>query len=149
MKHVSVKLAFILLGTVMLLATACDFTFNGSFYDISGSVVNIKSADKDSSSYLPDARIIFTNVKNGDEYTTTASSSGSYSLHNLPDGRYRVTGSKDNWTFIPQLYSATGSTSTSDLDIFAYIEEDPTTITVAVAWDNINYDIDLVATYGP
>ncbi len=152
MKHVSVKLAFILLGAVMLLATACEVIVNGSFYDISGSVVNIKGSGtsyKSGDLTLEDASITFTNVENGDKYSTDVSSSGSYSFLDLPDGRYRVTGSKTGWTFIPQLYNATGSTSGSAPDIFAYPAEASTTITVAMAWDNINYDIDLVATYGP
>jgi hypothetical protein len=85
----------------------------------------------------------------GDVYESAeVDSTGGYSIPNVEDGRYKLTGSKSGWTFVPQIVDVTGFDSQMPT-LIAYPEESSlTTLTIIVSWENINYDLDLHAAIG-
>lgn len=146
---------FGLLAALTIAMLGCEVTIveTVTTYDLSGSLVNIKD---EGSSYkgggdatLAGAQITFESVFSDTTYTTTVDSRGQYSIENILPGRYRITGTQSGWTFVPMTYDVTSSSQSVAPDILAYPEEDPSNITIVMSWDNMNYDIDLVATYGP
>ena len=140
-------LALAIVAVLMVLVAGCDVEVTDRLYGVQGYALDITTSAAASTS-LSGAEITLTNLDDNSTVTATVSGNGTYSIvARLVPGRYRLTGSKSGWTFIPQEYYS--GLEDDRVDMLAFPEADPTTLTIAMAWDNAYYDIDLVATYGP
>jgi hypothetical protein len=156
------RLGKIIAGAGLLLAlfglTGCDW-FVEALLSVEGDVVNAKQSGdksdywKSSSGTLEGATVKLYKVDasynvSGDVYKSAeVDSTGGYSIPNVEDGRYKLTGSKSGWTFVPQIVDVTGFVSLMPT-LIAYPEESTNTLTIIVSWENINYDVDLHAMVG-
>jgi len=124
--------------------------------DISGGVVNARSTTSDtdwftsSSDTLVDATIYAypesgTGFAASTDYQGTVESDGSWYIYDLAPGRYKITGEKTGWTFVPRYVDVDGDDMVIP-DIIAY-EDDPDAVVILVSWENRDIDVDGYLSY--
>lgn len=153
MKHTKPMILAALAVITLLSFAACDAVL-GSL--VSGRVVNVLSSGSEESYFktgdgaasLVGASITLTNIDNPNEFVSVSvDDDGSYAVGGLTAGMYRISGSKNGWTFIPQEVYIGGSILNLP-DTLAYPTNEAGALTVVMAWEETDYDIDLKATYG-
>lgn len=141
-RSIAVVSALVLMA---LFVTGCQLMFG-----ISGKVVNVR-ADGDQTEYwkgttsLVGATITFRPL-GGDKtepITGTVGADGTFTVADVPAGRYEVTGSQSGWVFIPRIVDVTGIFSEIP-PLLAYESAgvNPTDILIMVEWTNLNHDVD-------
>lgn len=132
-----------------LALAGCDFSGNGSIQikngNVSGKAVDVQAASSGTYySGLVGATITLTNSADGSKsYTATVGSSGTFSLSELPVGRYKVTGTQTGWTFVPRTVDITGDATLPDC--LAYLTPtgaDADQILIITEWENAAVDVD-------
>ena len=158
------KIAIVSLIVLTAVAlSACEVIFGDgtvtfTFNNYSGKAVNIKAdavADywKTDTLTLESATIYlypYDSTSGGysstASYNTTVSSTGTFTFTAPDPGRYKLTGSKTGWTFVPRYIEVINSATTGD-DLYAY-PTDASEYTIIAGWKTTSMDIDLTLTYG-
>ncbi|AHC15063.1 carboxypeptidase-like regulatory domain-containing protein [Salinispira pacifica] len=153
MKHTKPMILAALAVITLLSFAACDAVL-GSL--VSGRVVNVLSSGSEESYFktgdgaasLVGASITLTNIDEPNNFVSVSvNDDGSYAVGGLKAGMYRISGSKSGWTFIPQEVYIGGSILNLP-DTLAYPTDEAGALTVVMAWEETDYDIDLKASYG-
>jgi len=153
----SVLLAGMIFSACELVITEGEVQLKIATYDITGKVVNAEvSPSETGKNYydgLVDATISLTKVNEDGTLATTGvvtdtvSSTGSYSLLDVENGLYQLTGTSTTHTFVPMYVEITGS-NTEMPDLIAYANaESQYDFYVLLQWDNTDYDLDFKMTY--
>ena len=109
---------------------------NTSTETIEGATVNIYGYDKTTGTYS-------TTVTK----TTTVGSDGTFTFASLEPNKYKLVGTKTDWTFVPRYVEITGSSATFP-DLMAYQTAAAGQITIITSWKNTTIDVDSILTYG-
>ena len=165
MKSIAMYITFAVL--IVFLTGALSGCFFLTYSDYSGQAVNVKAsaaADVDALKDSSDSTVtlVGTVVKlipigNDGSFTESADttitadepvgSDGSFTFYYLPTNRYKLTGVKDGWTFVPRYIDISGDGS--DLpDLLAYPTADAGVITLVTSWEDTDIDVDAILTYG-
>ena len=82
-----------------------------------------------------------------DYYSTTVNSDGTINFDFVATGRYKMTGSSTNWTFIPRYVELSSATDTLP-DLMAYPDDDDSHATIVASWADSSINVNLGLTYG-
>lgn len=147
-----------LLFTAGCYLTIDDNTATFTFSNYSGKAVNVKAAAttdywKSGTESLEGASISLyaynttTGSYNSTAYKQTTVGSDGKFIFLAPDpGKYKLTGLKTGWTFVPRYIEIVNSIDISE-DLYAY-PVDGSEYTLIASWKNTDMDVDLILTYG-
>lgn len=163
----STKLSLLIVAVILSFSLiGCESTLGGGYrtYNVNGDVVNAKLDGNETNYWTIDGSTsgdTLTNaavrlfkvdgdytVSSSASYTSSVNSSGEFYFSEIQTGKYKLTGSKFDWTFVPLYVDVSGDNVTLPTLIAYPKEADSTTVTILVAWENINYDVDLHAAIG-
>ncbi len=153
MKKIKSTAAIALIMLALLGISGCDWLV-GSL--VGGNAVNVFAEGSTAefwksgftSESLEGAVITLTNIDDPSFSTTTSvDSEGYFSVGGLEAGRYRVTGSKNEWVFVPREVFIGGTFATIP-DMYAYPASQAGDVNVILSWTEKSYDLDLLATVG-
>ena len=161
----------IILGTLLVLASvAVVIAFSGCDLvaylttDIDGRVVNAKADGTEDewwkypsgSDTLEGATVqLFRENSSGTGFESTAyttgtvGSSGTYSMLNVPTGRYKLSGTKSGWIFVPRVITISGADAVLP-DLIAYPNPGGVannSIIILLSWENLDHDLDAHLSY--
>ena len=126
--------------------------------DISGIVVNAQSEGETETwwlsgtdslegasikVYAKSSTVGFSSIP--EEHTGTVDDSGTYCIHDLDPGRYKICGELEGWTFIPRYLVIEGDDITaSDLIAFRSVEN---AVIILLSWVDESFDVDGLLSY--
>jgi len=138
--------------TIVIALTVATFSgcqwfldaLGAGLFSLSGTAVNVaQPADsteywkgsEDISLTLADATITLTNVYDSTEtYSATVDSYGDWTALNVSAGRYRITGEKLGWTFIPKEIDITGMLQSAEPILAFETPANASEILIVVEW---------------
>ncbi len=161
----------ILIGTLLVFASlalvigisGCDLVLYLST-DIDGRVVNAKEEGTEDEWWkytatgdtLEGATVqLFRENSSGTGFETTAyqtgtiESDGTYDMFNVPTGRYKLSGTKSEWIFVPRVITISGADATLP-DLIAYPNPGgvvDNSIIIVLSWENLDHDLDAHLSY--
>jgi len=161
----------ILIGTLLVFASlalvigisGCDLVLYLST-DIDGRVVNAKEEGTEDEWWkytatgdtLEGATVqLFRENSSGTGFETTAyqtgtiESDGTYDMFNVPTGRYKLSGTKSEWIFVPRVITISGADATLP-DLIAYPNPGGvanSSVIIFLSWENLDHDLDAHLTY--
>lgn len=138
---------------VLVSMTSCDLIFGSS---VGGSAVNVKSSSSASSAdqfkgsggtaTLTGATVTLNSLDGSFAYRTEIDGEGNFYFDGVSAGTYTLSGEKTGWAFIP-IEVFIGGSFFALPDLLAF-ESGSGDVTVVLAWQDPDYDLDLIATYG-
>lgn len=162
MRTINKKIIFLLMGiSIVILMGATECTCSFEFDDYYGKAVNVKTEGSDTDYWkegdtltLEGAIVKLIPLDADGSYsdgintiTSNVDSSGDFVFTALIPNRYKLTGNKNGWTFVPRYIDIAGGMAFPDL--LAYPTTDAGEITLITSWENEAIDVDMILTYGP
>lgn len=135
----------IMASVFVVLSSSCT----AILFSVSGTVLNVKADSSSKDSTLDGATITFTGQTDSAasvSYSATVSGD-SYTVLNVEPGTYTISGSKSGFSFIPVEIKVSGLLQTAP-NLLAFPTSSTPSLTIALAWESTEWDLDLHAKYG-